>query len=254
MTITIPTKVRACLFDMDGLLVNSEDVYTISFSEVLESFGKGKLTWDVKMKLQGLPGLKACEKVISEYGLQGVTTPEEVYRLTSERQLELWPKVQFLPGAKELINYLHDKEIPIALATSSNLDKYNLKTKNLQDKGFELFDEYVRGDDERIPAGRGKPFPDIWLIALKGLNDKLIKEGKIDTDNLIKIEECLVFEDGIPGVIAGKSAGAFVIWVPDVNALKLLSKDEVDELCGEDNQFVKILPSLADFDKSSYGL
>jgi beta-phosphoglucomutase-like phosphatase (HAD superfamily) len=48
--------IRACLFDMDGLLINSEDLYTICTNEVLREFGKPDLPWNIKAQLQGRPG------------------------------------------------------------------------------------------------------------------------------------------------------------------------------------------------------
>jgi pseudouridine-5'-monophosphatase len=74
------------------------------------------------------------------------------------------------------------------------------------------------GDDPRLPPGRGKPHPDIWAACLASLNDK--------HGTNIEPHECLVFEDGIPGVEAGKALGAHVIWIPDPNALKVLQGRE----------------------------
>lgn len=53
---THPVDVKACLFDMDGLLINTEDIYTETLNETLAEFGKGPLTWDVKIQLQGASG------------------------------------------------------------------------------------------------------------------------------------------------------------------------------------------------------
>ncbi|CCH45518.1 Transmembrane E3 ubiquitin-protein ligase 1 [Wickerhamomyces ciferrii] len=156
-----------------------------------------------------------------------------------------WKKCQFLPGAAELIKYLDSKKIPFALATSSNKINFERKTGHLKDI-FNLFGEHiVTGDDERIPKGRGKPFPDIWLAALKSLNSKL------STDEAeIKPEECLVFEDALPGLIAGKAAGAFVIWVPDHRALKVMNGEEHNHIAGQG----ELLNSLTEFQKEKYGL
>ena len=64
---------KACLFDMDGLLLDSETIYTISISDILinQFDQKEGLTWDVKIKLQGLPGVHASQVVIDSYGLGG---------------------------------------------------------------------------------------------------------------------------------------------------------------------------------------
>jgi hypothetical protein len=56
-----PPPIRACIFDMDGLLIDSEDKYTRGTNEILAKYGKGPIPWDVKAKLQGRPGTAAME-------------------------------------------------------------------------------------------------------------------------------------------------------------------------------------------------
>lgn len=56
-----PPAVRACIFDMDGLLIDSEDKYTRCTNEILAKYGKGPIPWDVKAKLQGRPGTAAMD-------------------------------------------------------------------------------------------------------------------------------------------------------------------------------------------------
>lgn len=156
-----------------------------------------------------------------------------------------WKKCKFLPGAAELLTYLYEKEIPIALATSSNKINFERKTGHLKDI-FNLFGNHiVTGDDERIPEGRGKPCPDIWLAALQSLNSQL-KEGETE----IKPDECLVFEDALPGLIAGKAAGAFVVWVPDPRALEVMNGEEHDHIGNQG----ELLSSLTEFDREKYKL
>lgn len=65
------------------------------------------------------------------------------------------------------------------------------------------------GDDARIPPMKGKPDPFIYLLALKTINDALPPDGSIEN---IKPSECLVFEDSVPGVEAGRRAGCQVVW------------------------------------------
>ncbi|ODV85924.1 hypothetical protein CANARDRAFT_27993 [[Candida] arabinofermentans NRRL YB-2248] len=249
---TIPNQIKACLFDMDGLIIDSESVYTISFSEILQSprFNRPEgLTWENKVKLQGLPGTQATQTLIDAMGLKDVTA-EELYKLTSERQEELWPVVKFMPGALELIKTLHSKGVPIGICTSSASDKFKVKTGHLQE-GFKLFDNVVTGDNEVI-KGKGKPLPFIWWLGLDELNTKCKNEGRITED--IKINECLIFEDAVPGFISGKRAGGYVIWVPDQNALNLLSDKEVKGMIGENNEYGELLTSLEELDLKKYGL
>lgn len=238
---------KACLFDMDGLLLDSERIYTISFSDILiNKFNKSEgLTWDVKIKLQGLPGVKACQVVIDDYALEGETTAEELYRLTSERQEELWPSVGVLPGVEKLIEYLKDNKIPIAVCTSSHTDKFKLKTMH-HEKLFKMFDGNIITGDNPVIASKGKPLPFIWWLGLDTLNNKYGTE--------IKPEECLIFEDAIPGFISGKRSSGYVIWVPDQNAIKITPPGEITKLVGEKNEHGVILKSLEDFDPKEYGL
>ncbi|CAR22596.1 haloacid dehalogenase superfamily protein [Lachancea thermotolerans CBS 6340] len=223
---------------MDGLLINTEDIYTLVTNEILTEYGKGPLTWDLKVQLQGLPGPEACRKVLDHFQLP--VTPQEFDRKNIELQCKMWPKCSFLPGALDLIRYLHSKNIPIALCTSSAKHKFEGKTSHLK-HGFELFDAIVTGDDPRIPPGRGKPFPDIWLVGLKELNNKFKAN--------IQPEECLIFEDGVPGVTAAKAAGGYVVWIPHPDAYDVLGDtDAILDGKGE------LISSLVHLDKAKFGL
>lgn len=243
-----PTRpFRACLFDMDGLLLDSETIYTISFSDILKNkFDKAEgLTWDVKVKLQGLPGVQACQKVIDCYALEGQTSAEELYALTSRRQEELWSSVGVLPGVEKLIKYLKSRNVPICVCTSSHIDKFQLKTSKHEEL-FKLFDGNIITGDNPTIAKKGKPLPFIWWLGLDTINTKYSME--------IKPEECLIFEDAIPGFISGKRSGGYVIWVPDQNALNVTPKAEIAKLVGENNENGVILKTLEEFRPQDYGL
>jgi pseudouridine-5'-monophosphatase len=103
--------------------------------------------------------------------------------------------------------------VHIALATSSQTKNFKLKTAHLTDL-FSVFTpaRKILGDDPRIPPGRGKPLPDIYLVALGAVNEGIRAQGNGEPD--VKPEECLVFEDSVPGVEAGRRAGMRVIWCP----------------------------------------
>lgn len=180
-------------------------------------------------------------------------TPQELYDETSRRQTSMWHRTEFMPGALELLQHLDAHNVPIALATSSHHYNFTLKTAHLQNGGFALFGSHiVVGDDVRIPKGRGKPFPDIWLVALESLNAEKRQQALDKGIEYVDItpDECLVFEDGLPGVQAGKAAGATVIWVPDVRALEVLKGQEVD-IIGDQGE---ILEELGQLNKTKYGL
>ncbi|KAK9454243.1 HAD-like domain-protein [Dipodascopsis uninucleata] len=243
---TITKQIRACLFDMDGLLISSEEIYTKVINGLLKENGRPPMPWEVKADLQGRPGTAAAQKLLEWAQLD--YTPEEFYKITTARQTDLWCETRPMPGSVELLDRLVEKNIPFAMATSSQTGTYILKTKHLTDVMFSKFPEehIVKGDDSRIPPGRGKPCPDIWQIALKTINDKRKANGLDE----IEPHEVLVFEDGIPGVEGARAAGCNVIWVPDPNVLNVF-RDKVDDILGPNGE---LLNSLSELDYESYGL
>ena len=134
-----------------------------------------------------------------------------------------------MPGVAELLADLTASGTHIALATSSHAVNFKLKTSHLQPL-FSHFAERNRvlGDDIRIPKGKGKPAPDIYLLALKTINDELVAKGQKE----ITPEECLVFEDSVPGVEAGRRAGMRVVWCPHPELLKIYRGREHEVLAG----------------------
>jgi pseudouridine-5'-monophosphatase len=102
------------------------------------------------------------------------------------------------------------KKIQVAMASSSTTRLYGLKVSpsEIADVFRNVFNENNRvlGDNPGVKAGRGKPAPDIYLLALDAINAKL--------EDKIKPKECLVFEDSIPGIEARRRASMSVIWVP----------------------------------------
>lgn len=142
---------------------------------------------------------------------------------------------------------------------------------------FSAFPEKHRvlGDDARIPSGRGKPAPDIYLLALETINKELRAKGERE----IEPSECLVFEDSVPGVEAGRRAGMRVVWCPHPMVLKEYRGREREVLagvahgnCGEeedvagarrggkgglgrlDDGWAVLLDSLEGFDYGRYGI
>ena len=123
-----------------------------------------------------------------------------------------------LPGAEQLLRTLkaaqntNGAKVHIALATSTSRINYDFKTSSPKTKQLlGIFDDNRRilWDDPRLAKARGKPAPDIFLLALKSINDSL-DEGEAP----VAPEECLVFEDSVPGVEAGRRAKMRVVWVP----------------------------------------
>ncbi|KXX74829.1 Pseudouridine-5'-phosphatase, partial [Madurella mycetomatis] len=283
--------VRACLFDMDGLLLDTEDLYTLCINLVLEKYQRPKLPWSIKAKLQGRPG-PVANKLFHDWAQLPITQEEYIdqyYKL----QAQHFPGTQPLPGVPRLLgdlgrtrywdvkkaqqsstaangNYApadgcQPHRVHIALATSSHEANFRLKTAHLGEL-FSVFETHRRvlGDDKRIPPGRGKPLPDIYLLALRTINDSLPAGERPITP-----EECLVFEDSVPGVEAGRRAGMRVVWCPHPMLKKEYAGREADVLAGRtgeagdvdlhqvgevDDGWAEYLPTLVDFPYEQYGI
>lgn len=274
ISMTLP-KIRACLFDMDGLLINSEDLITACIDEVLAEYGKPQLPWSIKTQLQGRT-LNEASKILlawSELPLSMEDYQSKLKNLHTTR----FPTCQPLPGVEKLLKTLSTaKDLQLALATSSSREKFDLKTSHLTGL-FSVFpnERRVLGDDPRIPSGRHKPAPDIYLLALKCINETL-QPGV----QPLTAQECLVFEDAVQGVEAGRAAGMHVVWVPHAGLLKELNGREDSVIRGlpvsnSDNSdgpawdigtdggpadgnpqqgSVRLLTTLEHFDYSAYGI
>ena len=219
----VDRNVQGCLFDMDGLLLDTEIIYTEVTQSIVGRFGR-VFDWSIKGNMIGRPSRDAAGYLVSALDL-----PITAEQYMEEREVLLRQKFvdcKALSGAERLIRHLDANNIPMAVATSSNRDLYALKTMNHMN-WFRLFNTVVTGDDPEII--NGKPAPDIFLVAAKRL--------------AIESSAALVFEDAPSGLQAGLDAGMQVITIPDKNM------DKKRYL-----KATRVLDSLEQFVPSDFGL
>lgn len=221
-------NVTHCLFDMDGLLLNTEHIYTKITQQILEEQGcKEKYTGDFKVTLMGGQSMEVASKICDRYKLS--ISPEEYIKRQRKLALDLMPSADLLPGVERLLRHLATHKIPIALATSSSKEMYDLKTIQHTEL-FDLFGHKVYGssDDEVV---HGKPAPDIFIVAARRFPDQP------------NPNQCLVFEDAPNGVRAALAADCQVLMVPE------------DYVTAEMRQEATlVLESLVDFKPELFGL
>jgi len=184
---------QAVIFDLDGLLVNTEDLYDTVGDELLQARGK-EFTPELKRAMIGLPGPVAFQVMIDAHQLDC-----SIDQLTAETKIifdRILPsQLAPMPGAAELLAKLHAAKMPLAIATSSDRP---MAERVLRQVGF--FD-YFRFLMTAADVAQGKPHPDIYLAASAKLQ--------------FEPAEILVFEDSQTGCKAAVSAGTNVVATPN---------------------------------------
>ncbi|TMW40118.1 hypothetical protein DOY81_014802 [Sarcophaga bullata] len=89
--------VTHCIFDMDGLLLDTESLYTKATQDILDQFGK-KYTWEVKITLMGLRHIEMCKRIVEIYELP--LTPEEYSKLQREKNSKIMLNAQLMPDTE----------------------------------------------------------------------------------------------------------------------------------------------------------
>ena len=186
---------KGAIFDMDGLLFDTERLYQESWLVIAREWG---IIPDPAFPTAvcGTSGAHMRDVVREHY--PEVDAEAYIQACLSRVAHILETDVPEKPGLHELLTYLHAQGVKIAVASSSLA---HVVENNLRNAGvWEYFDAVVTGEQVK----RGKPEPDIFLEAAKRLG--------------LHPEECYVFEDGINGTRAGLAAGCATVMIPDLTA------------------------------------
>lgn len=185
--------IQAVIFDMDGLMIDSEPIQSLSFETVIREYGKvPELHANGLVHETGVRGDKNWQAMKEKYNL-----PDEISVLRLKRRAvyeQILHKVKAMPGLYELIETLQNNNISTAIVTSSPRKHAEpiLKQLNIID----YFNYIICGDE----VEKGKPDPEGFAKASKML--------------AIEPEYCLVLEDAESGIIAAKAISMKAIAVP----------------------------------------
>jgi HAD superfamily hydrolase (TIGR01509 family) len=210
--------VDAVIFDLDGVLVDSESVWDAARRAVVADSG-GTWTETATRAMQGMSSSEWSRYLHDELGVP--LDPDEINRRVVERMLVSYKrKVPLLPGAVDAVRRLAGRW-PLGLASSANRPVIDAALESAGLTG--CFSATVSGDE----VARGKPSPDVYLAAAAKLG--------------VAPERAAAVEDSSNGLRAGAAAGMLVIAVPnrefppsdDSLALAALVVESVGELTPE---------------------
>jgi pseudouridine-5'-monophosphatase len=187
--------IRNVIFDMDGVLLDTEPIYTEVTNRITSRYGK-VFDWSVKADMLGRPAMDSAEYLVETLDLP--IQPEDYLAERTPMLEEMLARAGAIAGAEAFTRELRARGIPIAVATSTDARLFAVKTGHHRE-WFSIFDTIVCGDDPRVR--KGKPAPDIFLAAAEGLG--------------AAPEACIVVEDSPLGVAAAIAAGMKVIGFPD---------------------------------------
>ncbi len=182
------------IFDLDGVLLDTEKLYTEATQSVVGPYGK-TFDWSLKSSLMGRHEREAAELLVKTLELP--ITAEEYLRRAAPIAEGLFATAVEVPGAEAFVAKLAERGHTLAVGTSSSRRLYQLKTSHLP--WFSVFSAVVSGDHPEVRAL--KPAPDIFMAAARAIG--------------ADPSRCLVIEDSPAGVLAARAAGMSVVAIPD---------------------------------------
>lgn len=204
------TRQCGVLFDLDGVLLDSEGQYSIFWADMDRQYPTGVADFAAYIKGFHLT------RILGYFADDQVRTEVLDKLLAFERDMNF----AFFPGALDFVRQLREAEIPVAIVTSS--DRKKMQALYSQHPEFTtLFDQIVTGD----MVTRAKPDPECFMMGAELIG--------------MDIKDCIVFEDSRNGLIAGRSSGARVIGITStlsrevVTTLSDLTVDSVSALTVE---------------------
>jgi beta-phosphoglucomutase family hydrolase len=192
MSITTGTAARALIFDMDGVLVDSEPLHLRSYQTVLSDYGI-KYTEADNQEFLGRKDYDCAAALIARFQLP--VSAAQILSRKEEVLAELFQQTtEARPGVKRILAIASQLGLRLAVASMATSRAINIVVENLGIKQY--FQTLTSGEEVQ----NGKPAPDIFQLAAKRLG--------------ISANNCLVIEDTINGIRAAKSAGMQCVAIP----------------------------------------
>lgn len=186
-----PTNLDCVIFDMDGVIINSEKIHKKAYYETFESLGV-LVNEELYKTFTGSSTINAFERLVTYFNLD--ENPEELVLDKRKRYVSFFendPNLKLVNGVEEIIKYFYKKGITLVLASSSAM--INI------DRVFNRFDlqQYFSAKISGADLTASKPHPEIF--------EKAVLLGKTKKQN------CIVIEDSDNGIKAANDAGIFVV-------------------------------------------
>ncbi len=190
-------KYNAIIFDMDGTIIDSNDVWHRATHKLITS-KKSDVTQAeldlIQKQTKGLAMIASCLIIKNECRLED--SVEQLIEENTAHAVELYQKmVEFIPGFKEFFQEVEKYNLKVAIATNADDTTLSLTTEQLQLDNF--FGEHIYNITHVNQVY--KPFPDIYLHAAQRIG--------------VRPEECIAIEDSTHGVNAAVTAGMFCIGI-----------------------------------------
>ncbi len=190
-------KYKAVIFDMDGVIFDSERLVLESWKQIAEKYGIQNVE-EVLIKCIGVNAVITRDIFLEYYGKD---FPYDMYKTECSSLFHTWCKTKGLPikkGVTELLKYLNDSGYKVGLASST---RYEIVKEELEEAGLLPYFHNLTGGDM---LKKSKPEPDIFLMACESLS--------------VKPEEAIGIEDSYNGIRALSRAGMLPVMVPDMIA------------------------------------
>jgi len=210
--------IKAVIFDMDGVLSDTQKVHAKVESIVLKEIGIELDPTEITRKFAGVNDIEMFKSILKENGFSKKLVKRLLRRKREMLLMELKRGADLIPGVIKVLKFLRKRRIPIGVASSSERKIIEIV---LCSTGVKKFVDVVVGGDE---VEKGKPDPEIFIKACEKLN--------------VEPSSCVVIEDGKAGIIAAKRARMLVI------GFGSYARGIADYFCSNMDDVLKVLKTL----------